>query len=138
MTRIVNFPRREEPKGVIVPKYVSHARGLCRSTGGIAHNVAERTDSRGRTYWEDTVSGRRVNFERSIAQRTRDHEAKIYRRITNLCAKATKVGLTANEFTTLSYLAQEECLERDYSIQRRISAVLGGERFDAGKVITRR
>lgn len=135
---VVNLPRRDEPKGVVVPKYVSHARGLCRATGGMAHGITEREDSKGRHYWEDTVTGRRVVFERSIAQRTRDHEEKTRRRVSNLCAKARKVGLTANEFETLSYLAKDEVFERDYPAQRRIAQVLGGERFDAGYIVTRR
>jgi hypothetical protein len=135
---VVNLPKRETPKGVIVPKYVSHARGLCRATGGMAHGVKECTDARGRKYWADDVSGKRVVFERSIAQRTRDHEAKVYRRVSNLCAKAHKTGLTANEFETLSYLAQEDCFDRDYSMKRRIAQVIGGDRFDAGYIVTRK
>jgi hypothetical protein len=125
------------------PRYISASRGLCRATGGIAHSVSEYTDSKGRKYWHDDVTDKKVYFEKSVTQLNRDHEMKIYRRVMALCEKAEKTGLTANEFSQLTYYHEDESVQRNYSVLSRIERImfyapkLSG-RFDAGKLLTRR
>jgi len=139
MTRIINLKDHDEiVKGRKRPDYVSYGRGVCRATGGMAHQVVERVDSKGRKYAEDVVTGKRVIFEKSIAQRTRDHEVKVLRRVNNLLHKTVVLGLTAKEFETLTYLASDEVIQSNYALLRKVELTLTGKQFDAGKIITRR
>jgi len=139
MTRIINLKNHDKiVKGRTRPDYVSYGRGVCRATGGMAHQVVERVDSKGRKYAEDIVTGKRVIFEKSIAQRTMDHDAKVLRRVNNLLHKTTVLGLTAKEFETLSYLASDEIVQTNYALLRKVQLTLTGHQFDAGKIISRR
>lgn len=133
-----NKKAEPEKSAKFYPEYVSTSRGMCRSTGGMPHDVSFTIDTRGRLYFYDVVTERKVTFQKSITQIERDKSNKLIRRLNRLYVKALKVGLTAKEFEMLFALKNEPCINSKYEYLHRLEMIINGDRSDMGKILTRR